>query len=161
MCTSCLCSQKLPCTSVYDLERTWRLQFASLTAIFKKDPSLLVWFIYFFNFCCFHPPGSAESQSHHTVFWDSLEPSPWAVPPADKPGGSGGVVLNEVRIFLLTYTTISISRFIGCFFFTCMMFLVELEWRLCLMSWKSVVHCLLLNHFWQTATMLLFQTKSC
>ncbi|KAL3983887.1 hypothetical protein ACER0C_015512 [Sarotherodon galilaeus] len=34
-------------------------------------------------------------ESTHTAFWDSLEPSPWAVPPADTPGGSGGVVLNE------------------------------------------------------------------
>ncbi|TMS18050.1 hypothetical protein E3U43_010376 [Larimichthys crocea] len=38
---------------------------------------------------------SAESLSRHTAFWDSLELSPWAVPPADKPGGSGGAVLNE------------------------------------------------------------------
>lgn len=53
-----------------------------------------------FNFGCFHPPGSAESLSQHTAFLDSLEPSPWAVPPADKPGGSGGVVLNEVRLSL-------------------------------------------------------------
>lgn len=40
------------------------------------------------------------SLSQHTAFWDSLEPSPWAVPPADTPGGSGGVVLNEVKLSL-------------------------------------------------------------
>ncbi|KAM7373218.1 hypothetical protein PAMP_008089 [Pampus punctatissimus] len=44
--------------------------------------------------------GSAESLSQHSAFWDSLEPSPWAVPPADKPGGSGGAVLNEWNLFV-------------------------------------------------------------
>lgn len=34
----------------------------------------------------------------HTAFWDRLDLSSWALPPADKPGVFGVAVLNEVRL---------------------------------------------------------------
>ena len=82
----------------HNLERMRALQFVLL----KEDN-----FSYSFvstSFVFIHQ-GFLSSLSQHIAFWDSLEPSKWAVPPADKPGGSGGVVLNEVRVFLLLLLT--------------------------------------------------------
>lgn len=39
--------------------------------------------------------GVPESR---TAFWDRLDLSSWALPPAHKPGVSGVAVLNEVRL---------------------------------------------------------------
>lgn len=60
----------------------------------------------------FIPPGIAESLSRRIAFWDSLEPSKWAAPPSDKPGGSGGVLLNEVNIFLFFLLTCTVTIYI-------------------------------------------------
>lgn len=92
------------CTSCLGLELYWHdsvfLQLydvGMMVRIFRQFPVLPN----SFNLLCFHPPDSVESLSQHIAFWDSLEHTPWAVPPADKPGGSGGAVLNEVRLTLL------------------------------------------------------------
>lgn len=59
--------------------RTWRSFAGLLSAAFHFDIARN-------SLSSFYPAGSAESLSQHIAFWDSVEHSPWAVPPADKQG---------------------------------------------------------------------------
>lgn len=162
MCTSCSCSQNLQ-YSVYGLERTWRLQSASLMVILKRSCPRFD----FLTFVVSIHQGVLSPRVttlHSGIVWNPLHGLYHLLT------NQGG--LEELCWMRWEYSCSScyhtlLYLYHGTVFKYCHFFLCGELHNVFSLTWTEVVSNKLevsgslLNHYWQTATILLFQTKSC